>query len=95
MPPGPTRRAVATLWEVLTSGVNNRDLRTYETRLETTLDLLARIPGDRLVVTESGILAPSDVARMRARAVQAFLVGEAFMRATDPGIALEELFATS
>jgi indole-3-glycerol phosphate synthase len=75
-------------------GINNRDLRTFETRLETTLDLLARIPGDRLVVTESGILAPSDVARMRARAVQAFLVGEAFMRATDPGIALEELFAT-
>lgn len=73
-------------------GINNRDLRTFETRLETTLDLLAHVPGDRLVVTESGILAPPDVARMRANAVQAFLVGEAFMRATDPGIALEELF---
>ncbi len=75
-------------------GINNRNLRTFETRLETTLDLLARVPGDRLVVTESGILAPSDVARMHANAVQAFLVGEAFMRATDPGVALEELFAT-
>jgi indole-3-glycerol phosphate synthase len=75
-------------------GINNRNLRTFETRLETTLDLLARVPGDRLVVTESGILAPSDVARMRAKAVQAFLVGEAFMRATDPGVALEELFST-
>jgi indole-3-glycerol phosphate synthase len=73
-------------------GINNRNLRTFETRLETTLDLLARVPGDRLVVTESGILTPPDVARMRANAVQAFLVGEAFMRATDPGIALEELF---
>jgi indole-3-glycerol phosphate synthase len=73
-------------------GINNRNLRTFETRLETTLDLLARVPGDRLVVTESGILAPPDVARMRAKSVQAFLVGEAFMRATDPGTALEELF---
>jgi indole-3-glycerol phosphate synthase len=73
-------------------GINNRNLRTFETRLETTLDLLARVPGDRLVVTESGILTPPDVARMRANAVQAFPVGEAFMRATDPGIALEELF---
>jgi indole-3-glycerol phosphate synthase len=73
-------------------GVNNRNLRTFETRLETTLGLLARVPDDRLVVTESGILAPSDVARMRANAVQAFLIGEAFMRAADPGKALEELF---
>jgi indole-3-glycerol phosphate synthase len=73
-------------------GINNRNLRTFETRLETTLDLLARVPEDRLVVTESGILAPRDVARMRAKGVEAFLVGEAFMRATDPGIALEELF---
>lgn len=73
-------------------GVNNRDLRTFETRLETTLGLLPHVPDDRLVVTESGILAPADVARMRAKAVQAFLVGEAFMRATDPGVALEELF---
>jgi indole-3-glycerol phosphate synthase len=73
-------------------GVNNRNLRTFETRLETTLDLVGRVPGDRLLVTESGILTPIDVARMRANAVHAFLVGEAFMRAEDPGIALKELF---
>jgi len=76
-------------------GVNNRNLRTFETRLETTLALLPAIPPDRLVVTESGILAPGDVARMRAHEVHAFLVGEAFMRADDPGKALEELFLTT
>jgi indole-3-glycerol phosphate synthase len=74
-------------------GINNRNLRTFETRLETTLDLLQRVPAGRLVVTESGILAPQDVARMRARGVHAFLVGEAFMRAPDPGAALAQLFA--
>ena len=74
-------------------GINNRDLRSFETRLETTLDLLDRVPGDRLVITESGILAPADVARMRSRGVNAFLVGEAFMRAPDPGGALRALFA--
>ena len=73
-------------------GINNRNLRTFETRLDTTLDLLAKIPPDRLVVTESGILAPADVALMRGRGVQAFLVGEAFMRAEDPGMALAKLF---
>ncbi|WP_079417568.1 indole-3-glycerol phosphate synthase TrpC [Thiomonas intermedia] len=73
-------------------GINNRDLRTFDTRLETTLDLLPRIPPDRLVVTESGILAQEDVGRMRAAGVQAFLVGEAFMRADDPGLALQALF---
>jgi indole-3-glycerol phosphate synthase len=73
-------------------GVNNRNLRTFETRLATTLDLLPRIGGDRLVVTESGILAPDDVARMRAAGVHAFLVGEAFMRAADPGAELARLF---
>jgi indole-3-glycerol phosphate synthase len=73
-------------------GINNRSLRTFETRLETTLDLLDRIPSDRVVVTESGIHAPTDVARMRAAGVQAFLVGEAFMRAADPGAKLAELF---
>lgn len=73
-------------------GVNNRDLRSFETRLDTTLDLLPRIPPARLVVTESGISAPADVARMRARGVHAFLVGEAFMRRDDPGAALRELF---
>jgi len=74
-------------------GINNRNLRTFETRLETTLDLLARVPAGRLVVTESGILSPSDVARMRAHQVGCFLVGEAFMRAADPGVELGRLFA--
>ena len=76
-------------------GVNNRNLRTFETRLETTLDLLPRIPEGRLVITESGILSAADVARMRSRGVEAFLVGEAFMRAPDPGAALAELFRTA
>jgi indole-3-glycerol phosphate synthase len=75
-------------------GINNRDLRTFETRLDTTLDLLPRIPADRTVVTESGIHAPADVALMRERGAHAFLVGEAFMRAADPGAKLAELFGT-
>ena len=74
-------------------GINNRNLRTFETRLETTLELLASVPAGKVVVTESGILAPADVARMRERSVNAFLVGEAFMRAPDPGAALRQLFA--
>jgi indole-3-glycerol phosphate synthase len=74
-------------------GVNNRNLRTFETRLATTLDLLPRIPPGRLVVTESGILARADVDLMRANGVQAFLAGEAFMRAADPGVELERMFA--
>jgi indole-3-glycerol phosphate synthase len=74
-------------------GINNRNLRTFETRLDTTIDLLPRIGADRIVITESGILAPADVARMRAAGVHAFLVGEAFMRAPDPGVELERLFA--
>ncbi len=74
-------------------GINNRNLRTFETRLETTLGLLAHIPAGRLVVTESGILSPSDVAHMRDHKVGCFLVGEAFMRAADPGIELGRLFA--
>jgi indole-3-glycerol phosphate synthase len=73
-------------------GINNRNLRSFEVSLSTTLDLLPRIPTDRLVVTESGILAPADVATMRAHGVHAFLVGEAFMRAADPGQALAALF---
>lgn len=73
-------------------GVNNRNLRSFEVSLETTLDLLPRVPGDRLLVTESGILARDDVQRMRAAGVHAFLVGEAFMRAPEPGAALAELF---
>ena len=76
-------------------GINNRNLRTFETRLETTLDLLERIPSDRLVVTESGIHTPEDVALMRRHQVHAFLVGEAFMRAGDPGERLAELFGNA
>jgi indole-3-glycerol phosphate synthase len=74
-------------------GVNNRNLRTFETTLQTTLDLLPRIPPEKLVITESGILNGDDVARMRAANVHAFLVGEAFMRAADPGAELQRLFA--
>ena len=75
-------------------GINNRNLRTFETRLQTTLELLALIPADRIAITESGIMGPQDVQRMRQAGVNAFLVGEAFMRAKDPGKALEELFLT-
>jgi indole-3-glycerol phosphate synthase len=74
-------------------GINNRNLRTFEVSLDTTLGLLPRVPSDRLLVTESGILAPADVHRMRDADVNAFLVGEAFMRAPDPGAALQALFA--
>ncbi|MFP3711775.1 indole-3-glycerol-phosphate synthase TrpC, partial [Paraburkholderia sp. SIMBA_009] len=69
-------------------GVNNRNLRTFETSLQNTLDLLPRIPAGKRVVTESGILKPEDVKLMRAHKVDAFLVGEAFMRAADPGAEL-------
>jgi indole-3-glycerol phosphate synthase len=74
-------------------GVNNRNLRTFEVSLDTTIGLLPRVPGDRLLVTESGILARADVQRMRSADVHAFLVGEAFMRAPDPGQTLRDLFA--
>ncbi|MDD5242170.1 MAG: indole-3-glycerol phosphate synthase TrpC [Sulfuricella sp.] len=73
-------------------GINNRNLRTFETRLKTTLDLLPRIPADRIVITESGIHQPGDVRLMRGHGVNAFLVGEAFMRADEPGIELARLF---
>jgi len=73
-------------------GINNRNLQTFETRLDTTLALLPDVPPERLVVTESGILRPGDVTRMRAANVGCFLVGEAFMRADDPGLELERLF---
>jgi indole-3-glycerol phosphate synthase len=73
-------------------GINNRDLRSFETRLETTLGLLPKVPHDRLVITESGILSAAEVARMRREGVHAFLVGEAFMRADDPGLALRSMF---
>jgi indole-3-glycerol phosphate synthase len=74
-------------------GVNNRNLRTFGVSLQTTLDLLAQVPRDRLLVTESGILSRSDVQRMRDAGVHSFLVGEAFMRAPDPGAALAALFS--
>jgi len=73
-------------------GINNRNLRTFETSLETTLELLAAVPPGKRVVTESGIVTRQDVARLRSRDVQAFLVGETFMRADDPGLALRSLF---
>jgi indole-3-glycerol phosphate synthase len=73
-------------------GINNRNLKTFEVSLDTTLGLLGQVPADRLLVTESGIMTPQDVARMRGAGVNAFLVGEAFMRADEPGEALAELF---
>jgi len=73
-------------------GINNRNLRTFETRLQTTIELLASIPSDKIVVTESGILTENDVAMMTDQQVYTFLVGEAFMRQPDPGIALQQLF---
>jgi indole-3-glycerol phosphate synthase len=73
-------------------GVNNRNLRTFEVSLQNTLDLLPAVPADKLLITESGILTAADVAHMRGHAVNAFLVGEAFMRAPDPGAALAALF---
>jgi indole-3-glycerol phosphate synthase len=73
-------------------GVNNRNLRTFDVSLQTTLDLRARVGAGRVLVTESGILAPADVALMRANGVHAFLVGEAFMRAPEPGAELRRLF---
>ena len=75
-------------------GVNNRDLRTFRTDLETTLRLRALVPADRLLVTESGVHTREDVARLRAGGVHAFLVGEAFMRAPEPGEKLRELFGS-
>ena len=76
-------------------GINNRNLRTFETTLQTTLDLLPLIPPSRLVVTESGILTPDDVTTMRTHGVNGFLVGEAFMKAPDPGAELKRLFGFS
>jgi indole-3-glycerol phosphate synthase len=76
-------------------GINNRNLRTFEVSLQTTLELQDAVPRDRVLVTESGILARADVALMRAAGVHAFLVGEAFMRQPDPGVALRELFANT
>jgi len=83
-------RALALEWPLL--GINNRNLHSFETSLRTTLDLLTHIPDDRLVITESGIHTREDVAQMRAAGVHGFLVGEAFMRAAEPGEKLRELF---
>jgi len=74
-------------------GINNRNLRTFEVSLDTTLNMLERMPDNRLVITESGILQPEDVDLMRGHGVNGFLVGEAFMRADDPGARLAELFS--
>lgn len=74
-------------------GINNRNLKTFEVSLQTTLDMLPDVPADRLLITESGIQTPDDVRRMREAKVHAFLVGEAFMRADEPGEALAKLFA--
>jgi len=73
-------------------GINNRNLKTFEVSLDTTLGLQARVPADRLLITESGIATAADVQRMRQAGIHAFLVGEAFMRADEPGLALEQLF---
>jgi len=73
-------------------GVNNRNLRTFETSIDTTLGLLDMMPDDRIVVTESGIMSRGDVERMRAMDVNSFLVGEAFMRAEEPGVELARMF---
>lgn len=75
-------------------GINNRNLRTFEVSLDTTLALRAAVPADRICVTESGIATPADVARLRGAGVETFLVGEAFMREADPGLALRRLFGT-
>ena len=80
------------LHEARVLGINNRNLRSFEVSLQNTLDLKDMVPADRVLVTESGILAPADVALMRGAGVNAFLVGEAFMRQPDPGTALRELF---
>ena len=73
-------------------GINNRNLKTFEVTLDTTLGLLPKVPSDRILITESGIMSPGDVKRMQGAQVNAFLVGEAFMRADDPGAALAQLF---
>jgi indole-3-glycerol phosphate synthase len=84
-------RALQTDCELV--GINNRNLRTFEVSLDTTIDLKAAIPADRIAVTESGIATRPDVARLRAAGVETFLIGESFMREADPGAALQRLFA--
>ena len=75
-------------------GINNRNLKTFEVSLDTTLSLMAQVPENRILVTESGIALSADVERLRAAGIQAFLVGEAFMRAEEPGVALTEMFGS-
>ena len=75
-------------------GINNRNLKTFEVSLDTTLNLVSQVPADRILITESGISTPQDVKRLREAKVNAFLVGEAFMRADDPGVALDQMFQT-
>ena len=89
---GQLERALATFATALI-GINNRDLTSFETRLETTLDLAPRVPEPRLVVSESGIHAPADVERLRAVKVSAYLVGSAFMAAKEPGTELRRVFS--
>ncbi|MEI2453937.1 indole-3-glycerol phosphate synthase TrpC [Lysobacter firmicutimachus] len=84
-------RALQTDCELI--GVNNRNLRTFQVSLDTSLELRSAVPPDRTLVTESGIATPADVARMRAAGIETFLVGESFMRERDPGAALQRLFA--
>ena len=88
-----TELAAALKLQTTMVGVNNRNLRTFETSLQTTIDLLPRVPSEKMVITESGILQPDDVKQMRDADVHAFLVGEAFMRAPEPGVELQRLFA--
>jgi indole-3-glycerol phosphate synthase len=76
-------------------GVNNRNLRSFATSLDTTLQLLPHVPPSRIVVTESGIHSSAEVRRLREGGVQAFLIGEAFMRAADPGLKIQEVFLTT
>ena len=89
-----TELAIALTLKTPLVGINNRNLRSFETRLDTTEGLLPRIPAERLAITESGILSAADVSRMRGHGVHAFLVGEAFMRAEDPGRELARLFGS-
>ena len=92
---GPAELDIALSLKTPLLGINNRNLRTFETKLSNTLDLLPRIPAGKRVVTESGILAPEDVKLMRDNGVNAFLVGEAFMRAPEPGVELARMMGTA
>ena len=79
-------------WKTPLIGINKRNLKTFEVSLDTTLSLMARVPENRILVTESGVTTSADVQRLRAAGIQSFLVGEVFMRAEEPGLALNELF---